>query len=82
MKKILILTSVLALTACDSKPDYIINQTAFCTPQENEVYVCKDKDGNNITGSAYEETETQTLKLTYVDGKLNGKQKYFYKIVL
>lgn len=78
MKKCFCLLScVILLASCEKKPDYIINQNAFCDI-ENEISVCKDKDGNNINGYAYEENEKFKAKLNYRDGKRDGKQKFFY----
>ena len=61
---------LITLSACDKKPDYILNKTATCTTT-SDVLKCADMQGNDITGTIGEYW-TNRKKQTWLETK-NGK---------
>lgn len=80
----LYLSALLVLSACDSnKPDYVLNETAFCSGlnTEAENVVCKDKDDKTIYGRIVEYFPNGKIYRDFYvkDGVLHGAYEMFYE---
>jgi len=79
-KTICFIGCLVFLSACDKKPDYILNKTAMCGTISDE-FVCKDTSGNDITGTVgeYWANGKKQKMFEVKNGKADGVANQYYE---